>query len=93
MVDCDVFYCVVDARAWLRDPTPLFRTNVEGLRHVLDAAEDANLRRFVFTSTIGTLAIGDGKPVTENEPFDWQGGGCLYRIPCGGRKPCDAVRR
>jgi hypothetical protein len=33
----DVFYCVVDTRAWLRDPAPLFRTNVEGLRHVLDA--------------------------------------------------------
>jgi hypothetical protein len=30
----DVFYCVVDTRAWLRDPAPLFRTNVEGLRHV-----------------------------------------------------------
>ena len=49
----DVFYCVVDTRAWLRDPLPLFRTNVEGLRHVLDAAVDADLRRFAFTSTIG----------------------------------------
>ena len=39
MADCDdVFYCVVDTRFWLRDPAPLFRTNVEGLRHVLDAA-------------------------------------------------------
>mgnify|MGYP003694614405 CR=1 FL=1 len=36
MAGCDdVFYCVVDTRAWLRDPAPLFRTNVEGLRHVL----------------------------------------------------------
>jgi nucleoside-diphosphate-sugar epimerase len=42
MAGCDdVFYCVVDTRAWLRDPAPLFRTNVEGLRHVLDAAMDA----------------------------------------------------
>jgi dihydroflavonol-4-reductase len=23
----DVFHCAVDTRAWLRDPTPLFRTN------------------------------------------------------------------
>ena len=76
MVDCDVvYYCVVDARAWLRDPSPLFRTNVEGLRHVLDAACEANLKRFVFTSTIATLAIGDGSPVTEADPFDWHGGG------------------
>ena len=39
MQGCDVvFYCVVDTRAWLRDATPLYRTNVEGLQHVLDAA-------------------------------------------------------
>ena len=31
-----VHYCIVDARAWLRDPSPLFRTNVELLRNVLD---------------------------------------------------------
>ena len=37
----DVFYCAVDTRAWLRDPTPLFRTNVEGLQHVLDAAVES----------------------------------------------------
>ena len=50
MAGCeDVFYCVVDTRAWLRDPAPLFATNVEGLRHVLDTAVDADLRRFVFT--------------------------------------------
>lgn len=76
MADCDVvFYCVVDARMWLRDPTPLFRTNVEGLRHVLDIAVDADLKRFVFTSTVATLAIGHGAPVTEEDPFDWRGGG------------------
>ena len=71
----DVFYCVVDARMWLRDPAPLFRTNVEGLRHVLDAALDSNLRRFVFTSTIGTLAISDTRPVTEEDPHNWTQGG------------------
>ena len=58
MTGCDVvYYCVVDARMWLRDPAPLFRTNVEGLRVVLDAALDSNLRKFVFTSTTGTLAV------------------------------------
>jgi dihydroflavonol-4-reductase len=76
----DVYYCVVDARAWLRDPAPLFRTNVEGLRHALDAAVDADLRRFVFTSTIGTIALSEnGRPVTEDEPFNWadKGGGYI----------------
>jgi dihydroflavonol-4-reductase len=80
MAGCDVvFYCVVDARAWLRDPAPLFRTNVDGLRHVLDAAVEADLTRFVFTSTIGTLAIRDGAPVTEDEECNWgdKGGGYI----------------
>ncbi len=76
MVGCDVvYYCVVDARMWLRDPGPLFRTNVEGLRHVLEAAVDADLAKFVFTSTTGTLAISDGTPVTEEDPHNWTAGG------------------
>lgn len=68
----DVFYCVVDARAWLRDPAPLFRTNVEGLQHVLDAAVDADLHRFVFTSSIATIGIpDDARPATEHDAFNW----------------------
>ncbi|WP_029114654.1 NAD-dependent epimerase/dehydratase family protein [Mycobacterium sp. URHB0044] len=76
----DVFYCVVDTRAWLRDPAPLFRTNVEGLQHVLDAAVEADLRRFVFTSTIGTIGIRhDGTPATEADTMNWaaKGGGYI----------------
>jgi len=76
----DVYYCVVDTRAWLRDPAELFRTNVEGLRRVLDIAAEAQLHRFVFTSTIGTIALSeDGCPVTEDKPFNWldRGGGYI----------------
>ena len=76
MAGCDVvYYCVVDARMWLRDPEPLFQTNVEGLRHVLDAALDANLKKFVFTSTTGALAISDSRVVTEADPHNWDQGG------------------
>jgi dihydroflavonol-4-reductase len=76
-----VYYCVVDTRAWLRDPAPLFATNVEALRGVLDVARAANLHKFVFTSTIGTIAIGQGvdsSPVDEDTPFDWDGKGGPY---------------
>ena len=66
MSDRDVvFYCIVDTGAWLRDPTPLFETNVESLRRVLDVAAEADLFRFVYCSTVGTVAIaGDDAPVT-----------------------------
>jgi len=80
MADRDVvYYCVVDARFYLRDARRLFATNVDGLRRVLDVAIEADLQRFVFCSTIGTIAIGDGsKPVTEDMPFDWPGLGGPY---------------
>lgn len=62
MAGCDgVYYCVVDARPWLLDPTPLWRTNVDGLRAVLDIAVQADLMRFVYTSSIGTIGrVTDG---------------------------------
>ncbi|WP_099020630.1 NAD-dependent epimerase/dehydratase family protein [Mycolicibacterium palauense] len=80
MAGCEaVFYCVVDARAGLADPTPLFRTNVEGLRRVLDIAVGADLGRFVFLSTIGTIAVSDdGSAVTEQTPFNWADKGGAY---------------
>jgi len=74
-----VFYCVVDARAMLADPAPLFRTNVEGLRHVLDIAATSDLRKFVYLSTIGTIAVStDGSAVTEDTPFNWADKGGPY---------------
>ncbi|MCF6386995.1 NAD-dependent epimerase/dehydratase family protein [Mycobacterium sp. MBM] len=80
MQDCAaVFYCVVDTRAWLRDPAPLFSTNVDGLRCVLDIAVASGLQKFVFTSTIGAVALGEAdRPATEDDPFNWSGVGGPY---------------
>lgn len=80
MADRDViYYCIVDTRFHLRDPAPLFETNVNSLRRVLDVAADADLHRFVFCSTNGTIALGDGRtPVTEDMAFDWDGKGGPY---------------
>jgi len=80
MADRDVvFYCVVDTRFFLRNPAPLFETNVESLRRVLEIASQADLFRFVFCSTIGTIAIAEGdEAVTEDMPFNWPGKGGPY---------------
>jgi dihydroflavonol-4-reductase len=69
----DVYYCVVDTRAWLRDPSPLFRTNVEGTRNVLDVAADAGLRRFVFTSSYATVGRRRGHCADENDIINPRG--------------------
>ncbi len=72
MTGCDdVYYCVVDTRAWLRDPAPLYRTNVEGTRNVLDVACAVHarnpLRRFVFTSSYTTVNRRRGAVATETD--------------------------
>lgn len=78
MTGCDVvYYCVVDTRAWLRDPAPLFRTNVDGLRNVLDVAGEkpiaAGLRRFVFTSSYVTVGRRRGRVATEDDVIGERG--------------------
>lgn len=79
MADRDVvYYCVVDTRFHLRDPAPLFETNVNCLQRVLGIANEADLYRFVFCSTIGTIALGHGRPATEDDAFNWPGVGGPY---------------
>jgi dihydroflavonol-4-reductase len=63
----DVYYCVVDTRGWLRDPAPLFRTNVEGTRNVLEVAKHAGLHRFIFTSSYVTVDRRRGHVATEDD--------------------------
>jgi nucleoside-diphosphate-sugar epimerase len=63
----DVYYCVVDTRGWLRDPAPLFHTNVDGTRNVLDVAKDAGLRKFVFTSSYVTVGRRRGHRASEDD--------------------------
>lgn len=75
MVGCDVvYYCVVDTRAWLRDTGPLFHTNVEGLRGVLDVASQlaatGSLKKFVFTSSYSTVGRKRGRVATEADQID-----------------------
>src|SRR6476661_7960066 len=72
MAGCDVvYYCVVDTRGWLKDPAPLFHTNVEGTRNVLEIAKDIQkegaLQRFVFTSSYVTVGRKRGRVATEDD--------------------------
>ncbi|MGH3637849.1 MAG: NAD-dependent epimerase/dehydratase family protein [Mycobacterium sp.] len=72
MTGCDVvYYCVVDTRGWLKDPAPLFHTNVDGTRNVLDVASEpaiaVGLERFVFTSSYVTVGRRRGRTATEDD--------------------------
>jgi len=67
-----VFYCIVDARAWLRDPAPLYATNVEALRSVLDVAVEVGVPRFVFCSSVVTIAVAESGLADESMPHNWR---------------------
>jgi dihydroflavonol-4-reductase len=72
MAGCDdVYYCVVDTRGWLSDPAPLFHTNVEGTRNVLEVAVGegvaGTLRRFIFTSSYVTVGRRRGHRASETD--------------------------
>src|SRR5579862_2882633 len=52
-----VFHVAADYRLWTRNPDEIYETNVQGTRRLLAAAADAGVERFVYTSTVGTIAI------------------------------------
>ena len=67
---CDaLFHLAADYRLWAPRPQELYRTNVEGTRALLDAAQRAGVPRVVYTSSVATLGIPkDGTPGTETTP-------------------------
>ena len=66
-----VFHCALDPRAWIRDSTPLYRTNVDGLRNSMETALECGIKRFVFTSTYATIASFPDRKATEADEFNW----------------------
>lgn len=70
---CDsVFYSVLDPRFWLTNPEPLYRCNVDGLINAMEAALATGIKKFVFTSTMGTLGFNADGPVDETIAFNWR---------------------
>lgn len=64
-----VYHCAADYRLYARDPSEIYRTNVEGTRHLLRAAHEAGIERFVHTSSVGALGLHrDGSPADETTP-------------------------
>src|SRR5262250_3509624 len=64
-----VYHVAADYRIWARDAGELYRANVDGTRHLLQAAVDAGAERIVYTSTVGALGIPkDGTPGDEASP-------------------------
>jgi dihydroflavonol-4-reductase len=64
-----LFHVAADYRLGALDPQQLYRTNVEGTRNILDAAQQAGVGRVVYTSSVATVGIPpDGTPGNEDTP-------------------------
>jgi dihydroflavonol-4-reductase len=70
LADCTaVFHVAADYRLGAREPAQLYRTNVDGTRHILDAARAAGIARMVYTSSVATIGLpADNSPGTEDTP-------------------------
>ncbi len=68
--DCEaLFHVAADYRLGVADARPLYRSNVEGTRNVLDAARRVGVKRIVYTSSVATVGLPpDGSPGTEDTP-------------------------
>jgi dihydroflavonol-4-reductase len=65
-----VFHVAADYRLWSRHPEELYQSNVEGTRHILEAAKRAQVERVVYTSTVGCIGIPEHGCGDETTPFD-----------------------
>jgi len=64
-----LFHVAADYRLGAPDPRPLYQTNVEGTRNILEAARQAGVTRVVYTSSVATVGIpADGTPGNEDTP-------------------------
>jgi dihydroflavonol-4-reductase len=52
-----VFHVAADYRLWARDPRDIHESNVTGTQNLLDAARRAGVEKFVYTSTVATIAV------------------------------------
>lgn len=63
-----VFHVAADYRLWAPDPNELYRSNVDGTRHLLHAARRAGVERVVYTSTVGCIGFVPGGLGDESTP-------------------------
>jgi dihydroflavonol-4-reductase len=63
-----LFHVAADYRLWAKDPGELYRTNVDGTRNLLQAAQGAGVERVVYTSTVGCIGFPPGGLGDEQTP-------------------------
>ncbi len=52
-----VYHVAADYRLWARDPREIYESNVSGTRNLIEASRRAGVARFIYTSTVATVAV------------------------------------
>jgi nucleoside-diphosphate-sugar epimerase len=69
MSGCEQAYHVAgQVRSWMKDPSIIYKVNVEGTSNVFKEAIYAGITKVVFTSTCGVIGPSLKEPMTENDP-------------------------
>lgn len=64
-----LFHVAADYRLWVPNPDAIYRTNVDGTKHLMRAAAKAGVERIIYTSSVATLGLtGDASPADEDTP-------------------------
>ena len=66
------FHVAATYQLWMRNYAPMYETNVEGTRNVIETAAKVGCRKIVYTSTVGTIGLpkkvnGKFTPTDETE--------------------------
>ncbi|MFO1115864.1 MAG: NAD-dependent epimerase/dehydratase family protein [Beijerinckiaceae bacterium] len=64
-----LIHVAADYRLWARDPSEIYRTNVDGARIMMEEALEAGVERIVYTSSVATLATANGRLADESLPL------------------------
>src|ERR1051326_1344654 len=52
-----IFHVAADYRLWSRNPDEIYESNVVGTQNLADLARDAGVEKFVYTSSVATIAV------------------------------------
>jgi len=62
------YHVAAFANIWEKDPSIIYRLNIEGSMNVIKAAIKNNVEKIVCTSTAGVLGPSDNHPLNEDSP-------------------------
>lgn len=65
-----VFHVAAISDYWRKKSDLIYKVNVDGTRHVLDAAQRSGVRRVVFTSSAAAVGIVRGRESTEDDSYN-----------------------